>query len=117
VKSERELRPSESSGRDGDITMIPLQERDASCEDSYEREQTHSGDELKKFEMVIEHFCFDENKPLKDLVASFERAVLIKVLSRFNGNQRQSAKCLGMKCSTLNEKIKKHNIQFKKKAF
>ena len=73
--------------------------------------------EIEHFEPVIEHFCFEQNKPFKDLIDSFERAVLIMVLSRFNGNQRKSATYLGMKFSTLNEKIKRHNIQFRNKVY
>ena len=73
--------------------------------------------ELEHFEPVIEHFCFEEHKSFKDLIDAFERAVLIKVLSRFNGNQRRSADYLGMKSSTLNEKIKRHNIHFRNRAY
>ncbi|MGB3862790.1 MAG: helix-turn-helix domain-containing protein [Candidatus Aminicenantaceae bacterium] len=46
-----------------------------------------------------------------------EKTVLLRALSQCNGNQKSAAKFLGMKCTTLNEKLKRYNIQFDKKPF
>ena len=117
MKNEAEMNPAGKSGPNRGTTFIHLHEGDASLVDSSSMTEISGFEEMEKFEPVIKHFCFEQHIPLKELVESFERAVLIKVLSRFNGNQRQSAKYLGMKSSTLNEKIKKHNIHFKKEAY
>jgi DNA-binding NtrC family response regulator len=53
---------------------------------------------------------------LKDFIESLERAILIKMLCKFNGNQRDTAEFLGLKHTTLHQKIKKYNIQFRKTA-
>jgi DNA-binding NtrC family response regulator len=72
---------------------------------------------MEYFDPVIARFCQEDIFPLRDLINIFERAVLIKSLSSFNGNQKKTADYLGLKLSTLNEKIKKHNIQFRKEPY
>jgi len=64
----------------------------------------------------VEYFYMNEKVHLKDFMDSLERAILIKMLSKFNGNQRNTAKFLGLNHTTLNQKIKKHNIRFRKTA-
>jgi len=72
---------------------------------------------LNLLRLFIEYFCLKQRIPLKDLVNSVERTIIIRVLSNFNGNQKEAAKFLDMKRSTLNEKIKRYNIRFQKKVF
>lgn len=72
---------------------------------------------LEYFKPVIERFCQEDVFPLKSLVNIFERAVLIESLSMHNGNQKRTADFLGLKLTTLNEKIKKHGIQFRKEPY
>ena len=72
---------------------------------------------MEYFDPVIARFCQEDIFPLRDLINIFERAVLIRSLSNFNGNQKKTADYLGLKLSTLNEKIKKHNIQFRKEPY
>lgn len=69
------------------------------------------------FNPVIDRFCREDLFPLKNLITIFERAVLIKCLSNHNGNQKKTADFLGLKLSTLHEKIKKHNIHFRKEPY
>jgi DNA-binding NtrC family response regulator len=64
----------------------------------------------------VEYFFMTERIHLKDFMESLERAILIKILSKFNGNQRNTAEFLGLNHTTLNQKIKKHNIRFRKTA-
>ena len=52
--------------------------------------------------------------PLKELMDRLEHAILVSALSKFDGNQRRTAKFLSMKPTTLYEKIKKHNISIRK---
>jgi len=64
----------------------------------------------------VEYFYMNENIQLKEFMESLERAILIKILSKFNGNQRNTAEFLGLNHTTLNQKIKKHSIRFRKTA-
>lgn len=117
MKAEAELNmPDESRGH-RPHSFSGTQETGPSQKKNSAEPNNHGIEDMEKFEPVIEHFCFENQIPLKEIVESFERAVLIKVLSRFNGNQRRAAKYLRVKSSTLNEKIKKHNIHFKKEAY
>ena len=64
----------------------------------------------------VEYFYMNKKVHLKEFMDSLERAILIKILSKFNGNQRNTAEFLGLNHTTLNQKIKKHNIRFRKTA-
>lgn len=75
----------------------------------------------RKFKMAVinffvEYFTMNKKVHLKEFMDSLERAILIKMLSKFNGNQRNTAEFLGLNHTTLNQKIKKHNIRFRKTA-
>lgn len=81
-------------------------------------------DDLKKsdkqgwrilLDVFIEYFFIQQRSSLLEFLNILEKAILIKVLSHVNGNQRDAAKYLGLKYTTLNEKIKKHNIKFFKR--
>jgi len=63
---------------------------------------------------ILEYFFISQRRPLREIQNILEKAILIKVLSRVNGNQRRAAKFLGIKNTTLGYKIKKHNIKFQR---
>jgi len=65
-------------------------------------------------DVFIEQFCMKERIPLSELINILEKTILIRVLSSFNGNQKDAAKFLGIKYTTLHEKVKKYNIKFSK---
>jgi len=67
---------------------------------------------------IIDHFidqvCIEQIErrvPLKDLLNQIETSILIHVLSRFNGRQKDASRFLKVKSTTLHEKIKRHHIQ------
>ena len=64
------------------------------------------------FNVFIEHFCIRQRIPLPELLNILEKTILIKVLSQVNGNQKDAAKFLGIKYTTLHQKVKKYNIKF-----
>ena len=64
------------------------------------------------FDIFIEYFFMKQRRPLREILNILEKAILIKVLFHVNGKQTDAAKFLGIKKTTLNEKIKKHNIKF-----
>ena len=69
---------------------------------------------MKSFNLFIKYFSSTQKVPLKELMNILERAILIRALSQLNGNQKDAAKFLGLKYTTLHEKIKKYNIRFRK---
>jgi DNA-binding NtrC family response regulator len=48
---------------------------------------------------------------LKDLVAEFERRLIVDALDAARGNQRRAARALGVLPTTLNEKMKRLGIR------
>ncbi len=69
---------------------------------------------MKSFKLFINYFSETQRVPLKELMNMVERAILIRTLSQVNGNLKSAAKSLGLKYTTLHEKIKKYNIRFQK---
>jgi len=69
---------------------------------------------MKSFRLFIKYFSSTQRVPLKELMNILERAILIRALSQLNGNLKNAAKFLGLKYTTLHEKIKKYNIRFRK---
>jgi DNA-binding protein Fis len=67
------------------------------------------------FNFFVDYFYMKENIDLKDFLNSLERAILVKMLDRFNGNQKNTATFLRIKHTTLNQKVRKHKIDFFKK--
>lgn|GEM_PF-4816447 len=60
---------------------------------------------------------FNGNPPsraLSDFLVRFERAIIFETLTNMNGCQRKAARFLGLKNTTLNQKIKALNIQVAK---
>jgi len=51
-----------------------------------------------------------EGISLKDVIASFERRLIESTLESTGGVQKEAARLLGLKPTTLNEMIKRHNI-------
>ena len=68
----------------------------------------------KLFWLFIEYFFMSDNIPLKELIEGIEKSVILRTLYRVHGNQKEAAKILGVKYTTLNEKIKKYGIHFRK---
>jgi len=63
-------------------------------------------------DVFIEYFFVRQRRPLRESLNFLEKAILIKVLSSVNGKQKDAAKFLDLKYTTLSEKIKKYNIKF-----
>ena len=70
--------------------------------------------EKKLFWLFIEYFIMNTGIPLKKLLGGIERNIILRTLSMVKGNQKRAAKILGVKHTTLNEKIKKFDIQIQK---
>lgn len=68
----------------------------------------------KLFWLFIEYFFMSDNIPLKELIEGIEKNLILRALYRVDGNQKEAAKILGVKYTTLNEKIRKYGIHFRK---
>jgi len=66
---------------------------------------------------VLDRLCAIEKMPLKEITEELERRLIIRTLFRANGNRKQAAKLLGIKYTTLHEKLKKYNIRFRNMAY
>jgi len=55
--------------------------------------------------------CTSINVPLKNFMNEFEKEMLVRALKISHGNQRVASFILGLKPTTLNEKMKKYNLQ------
>jgi DNA-binding NtrC family response regulator len=74
-----------------------------------------SKEKLKKdfFGLFIELF-HQQPLCLKEFIEDLEKCIILSTLSKVGGNQKKAARVLGIKYTTLNEKIKRYNIQFQK---
>jgi len=61
--------------------------------------------------------CIQNERPvrLKEYMDSVEKSLIIRILYAVNGNQRTAARIMGVKPTTLCEKIKKHRILLNKR--
>jgi DNA-binding NtrC family response regulator len=64
--------------------------------------------------LFIEYFFTTCSIPLKEFMDSMERNIILRTLSRVQGKQREAARILGVKHTTLNEKIKKYKIRIRR---
>lgn len=74
-------------------------------------------DHLKEcvFQLFINCCCADNELCLSKIMHQIERALIMNALFRFNGSIAEAAGALGVKYTTLHEKIKRHQIQIKHK--
>lgn len=61
--------------------------------------------------LFFDYFCVSHNMSLKDLMEYMEKIIIIRALCRFEGNQREAARYLRINYTTLNEKIKRYQLQ------
>jgi tetratricopeptide (TPR) repeat protein len=52
--------------------------------------------------------------PLKDVIGELEKKVIVQILNEVEGNQKDAARILGMKYTTLHEKLKRYGIRVKR---
>lgn len=69
------------------------------------------------FSLFLERVCINESVPLAVLMNTVERSIIIRTLSMVDGSQKEAAKILGLKYTTLNEKVKKYKILLRKSVY
>ena len=63
------------------------------------------------FDLFVEYLCREQPILLKDLMDRIERDIILRSLRMAGGNQKQAAGILGVKYTTLHEKLKKFGIR------
>lgn len=87
-------------------------------EESRRRDYPQAPNEKFKADMLelfVEFFCQGRPLDLKGLIDDVEKCIILNALAKVNGNQKKAATILGIKYTTLNEKIKRFQIHFQKK--
>jgi DNA-binding NtrC family response regulator len=67
-------------------------------------------------DIVLEAFLFEPKPQIKMFMEEMEKRLILAILDRVGGNQKEAARILGIKYTTFNEKVKRHNILFRKQA-
>ena len=62
--------------------------------------------------VFIEHARLNNGPHLRLFLENMEKTILCRLLERFNGSQKTTAQYLGIKYTTLHEKVKRHHICF-----
>lgn len=66
--------------------------------------------------LLVDYFCIGQSLPLNEVLLYVEKAAILTALAKANGNQKDAALSLGMKYTTLFEKIRRYNINVRKKT-
>lgn len=64
--------------------------------------------------LIAEAFFREPRPQLKQMIEELERSLILSVLVRVRGNQREAARILGIKHTTLNQKVKRYGIRFER---
>ena len=81
---------------------------------SHKEKQPRKRDKKNALDSFIKYAFMNNGIDLKEFLEELERTLIIKTLAKFNGNQKDSARFLGIKYTTLHEKIRRYNIHFRK---
>ena len=118
MNSER-LEPAKSLFQ---FQKIPVDKSmDLSSEDSPEmvfpKEWKLRAFKKEVFDHLFEMFFAQDGAPLPEIIADMEKSILLRALDQLNGNLKDTARFLGIKYTTLHQKMKKYNICFRKQPF
>lgn len=70
--------------------------------------------EQEVFDLFTEYYRLQNKIDLREFLERLEKIILCRTLSKFNGNQKGTSRFLNLKYTTLNQKLKKHSIHFRK---
>ncbi len=66
---------------------------------------------------LVDEFYANRPASLKEFLANVERSLIIETLEKTKGDQKKAAEILGLKYTTLHEKIKRYHIYFRTVVF
>jgi DNA-binding NtrC family response regulator len=109
----------DGSSLSGIIESLDLDFLDRSDKKSEKLQEVSKENKLRMemYKLTVEFFFLKETLSLKDFIITLEKCIILRALSEVNGNQKEAARFLGIKYTTLNEKIKKYKIDFKKSPY
>lgn len=81
---------------------------------SHQEKHPRKRDKKSAFDSLFEYAFMNERMDLKEFLEELERTMIVKALAKFNGNRKDSARFLGIKYTTLHQKIRRYNIHFRK---
>jgi DNA-binding NtrC family response regulator len=64
--------------------------------------------------LLIDTLCREKPINLKSTMETIEKGVILRALGASGGNQREAAQILGVKYTTLNQKVKKYRIRLQR---
>ena len=68
--------------------------------------------------LAVDRYCtWGGRMPLRRFLEHVEKEVLLQALNKVDGNLKDAARLLGVKYTTLHEKLKKHGIRFRKRVY
>ena len=65
--------------------------------------------------LIVDLFYNWQSDSLIEFMSDLERAIVMSVLTRFKGNQKEAAKFLRINYTTFHQKVRKHKIIIEKK--
>jgi DNA-binding NtrC family response regulator len=73
-------------------------------------------DQKKRFRadmlwLFVDYFCQERTLDLKELIEKLETGIILRTLSKKNGDQGEAAKALGLDDRTFSSKLKQYGIQ------
>ncbi|MDH4273321.1 MAG: hypothetical protein OEW18_15210 [Candidatus Aminicenantes bacterium] len=71
-------------------------------------------DRRKNLQPILEAFWKQNPRQFKPFIENIERNMIVYALASVFGNQKEAARILGLKTTTLNAKIKRYGIVFEK---
>lgn len=78
-------------------------------------ESPHLSAQKKKFRadmlwLFVDFFCQERTLDLKALIEKLETGIILRTLSKMNGDQGEAAKALGLDGRTFSSKLKQYGI-------
>ncbi len=70
-------------------------------------------EQINMFGSLFEEFYAVRMASLKEFLANIERSLILDTLEKTKGDQKKAAEILGLKYTTLHEKIKRYHICFR----
>jgi transcriptional regulator with GAF, ATPase, and Fis domain len=121
-----EIKNEESRSKSGRVFLYQEDEKTRQ-ENRMEENLNHGDNGEKEFSsehrlkrrlvwFFVEYFFNSSNVPLKEFINIMERNIILRALDKANGDQKKAAEILGVKYTTLNEKIKRYQIRIQKLA-
>ncbi len=74
-------------------------------------------EQIKVFGSLFEEFYANRMASLKEFMSNIERSLILDTLEKTKGDQKKAAEILGLKYTTLHEKIKRYHIYFRTVVF